>query len=940
MTQGATESVLGRDNELALVAGLIQGIAAAGRVVVVEGPPGIGKTRLLHAAMLLARQGGLEVFLGRGSLIESDFGFGIVRQLFEAPVRRRSAGERRRLFDGAAELAETVLATRPDASPSTLFQSLHGLYWLCVNLADQGPILIAVDDAQWADEASMQWLAFLANRLDDVPVLVLVTRRPAEVNIQTPTLDSLARDRNTTVIELKPLDRPTSAELLTGVIGSTPTYEFVDACYERAGGNPFLLRELSTAVVAAGIDPASKDAAAHVPTVRPDTVGRSVQARLAALPPDCTTLAQAVAVLEANVHLREAADLAGLELRGATMVADRLASAQILRAAEPLEFLHPLLRDAVYEDLAAGYRGSLHRRAATLLADSGAPPDRVAGHLLLSPKTADPWVVVQLRRAAQAALARGAVAPAIAFLERAMTEPPPIVERAQVLRELGEAQARAAPAPAAERLRQALALTSDPRERLEISGALANAMMVAGAVEPAAAALEDAIADLPADFDADERLRAEAALLSLGLLAPKLFRRTAQRISNLPPLAGVTAAERLVLASVVRCHSLLDVPWQDVVALAVSVLEKGQLRRDQRPDSGATPTTALPLLVEGRFDLLDEVIESLFEDGRRLGSAVSVAIATHSTATRHSSSGDLRLAETAARRALELAPEAWPLGIPLIVARLIKILVERGHLDEAEDVLETYGLDGLIPDTAFFFGNALMARGQLRLAQHRTREALDDLMELGRREREGGYHEESWTWQALAATAMARMGDSAAAITLATNEVERARRRGVVLNEAIALRALGLILEGDAGIQTLRESADLLAPRPFRLEYALSLTALGAALRRANRRAEAREPLREALDLAQRLGADNTAATTRAELEATGARPRSALLSGVAALTASERRVAELAARGNTNAQIAQALFVTRKTVEVHLGNAYRKLSISGRAQLAAALNA
>jgi DNA-binding NarL/FixJ family response regulator len=152
-----------------------------------------------------------------------------------------------------------------------------------------------------------------------------------------------------------------------------------------------------------------------------------------------------------------------------------------------------------------------------------------------------------------------------------------------------------------------------------------------------------------------------------------------------------------------------------------------------------------------------------------------------------------------------------------------------------------------------------------------------------------------------------------------------------------SLRVLGTILRGD-GIERLEEACALLEGAPARLEHAKALAALGAALRRAGKPTEAREPLRRALELADVCGAQPLMDGVRTEIYATGARPRTTALRGVHALTASERRVADLAAGGQTNRDIAQALYVTRKTVEVHLSNTYRKLGIASRRELVRAL--
>jgi DNA-binding CsgD family transcriptional regulator len=171
-------------------------------------------------------------------------------------------------------------------------------------------------------------------------------------------------------------------------------------------------------------------------------------------------------------------------------------------------------------------------------------------------------------------------------------------------------------------------------------------------------------------------------------------------------------------------------------------------------------------------------------------------------------------------------------------------------------------------------------------------------------------------------------------LRLAKEELELANASGLPRARGVALRAAGLLDGGSRGIELLRESLALLEATPSQLEQARTLVELGAALRRDQQRAAAREPLRVGLDLAHQCGAERLANRAEEELRATGARPRRRELSGVDVLTASERRVVRMAAEGMSNPQIAQSLFVTIKTVEMHLGHAYRKLDVASRAEL------
>jgi DNA-binding CsgD family transcriptional regulator len=192
-------------------------------------------------------------------------------------------------------------------------------------------------------------------------------------------------------------------------------------------------------------------------------------------------------------------------------------------------------------------------------------------------------------------------------------------------------------------------------------------------------------------------------------------------------------------------------------------------------------------------------------------------------------------------------------------------------------------------------------------------------------------------WRSLKARALDALGRTDEAIELVHEELANARRFGSASVVGRSWRVLGT-LKGEQGIDDLRQAVELLERSTAKLELAFALAALGATLRRRRRPTEAREPLRRALELADRCGAKPLAGQARSELHAAGGRPRRTALSGVQSLTASERRVADMAAEGRTNNEIAQALFVTLKTVELHLSNAYRKLGIRSRRELGGAL--
>ena len=383
---------------------------------------------------------------GRGAELEREFAFGVVRQLFEPALAAASQQERTGLLDGppgvAARLlglpglSEAVAAIASEA-PDPSFAVLHGLYWLCANLAAERPLALVVDDAHWADGASLRFLAFLLPRLEELHVAVLLGARPAEAGDSQGLLAALTVDPATEVVAVAPLSLAGVATLVAAGLGVEPAPEFAAACWQATGGTPFLVRTLIEALREERIAPL-KAATAKVGELGTATLGRWATLRLMRLGPDAARLARAVAVLE-RAKLDQAARLAGLTIPDAARAADLLVRAGVLDE-DPLGFAHPLLRGAVYRDMAAAERTAAHGRAARLLAETHASPAQVAEHLLATVPAGDEWVVEQLRIAAREAAASGAAESATTYLRRAIAEPPSADRDSDLLLELGLAE--------------------------------------------------------------------------------------------------------------------------------------------------------------------------------------------------------------------------------------------------------------------------------------------------------------------------------------------------------------------------------------------------------------------------------------------------------------------------------------------------------------------
>lgn len=928
--------------------------AGSGSAVLIEGPAGIGKTRMVAAARAAAERLELRVVHAAGGELERSFGFGVARQLFEPVVSHATAAERRDLFSGAAASAARIVdpLSPRDAEASSAeaedredaeFRLIHGLYWLCVKLAGEGPLLVAVDDAQWCDGASLRAMIYLARRLEELPVGLLLAARPSESGRDS-ELVGLVGGAGIEVMALAPLSQGAVAGLAQAAFEVPADPSFVAACHSATGGNPFLLQSLLAALVADGTAPACS-AAEHVMGMHPAAISRAVLVRLAGLAPSARTVAEALAVLGGDAELHHLAAVAGLRRATVASAVDALESANIVEVEDRVRFVHPLVRTAVYVELPRSERDAAHRRAARALAKDGAAAQRVAAHLTVLHPTGDPWVAATLREAAHDALKQGSAESAASFLERAIAEPPPAALRAPLLRELLHARTRAGNlAQVADAADESIAtLRATARELALAAPDIALALMATGRALAAVTLLEETI-DALADTDTELRLRLEADLLTLAHWDSEAWptaRRCLQRLARDPPRTGTPAA-RLVLANLAQTLPLLgELAADESAEFAERALAAGRLIEDEGSASIQFPQAIRALIRADRLDAADAALGQALADARHKGSVLGFVTASSFRAQIALRRGALLEAEAEARGAVDAAAASGLVpAMPFAAISLAEALVERGELDEAEGVIESHGWSGTLRD-CIVLTSVLFTRGSLRLAQRRFDDARDDLLECGRRHaRVGIVNPDAAPWASQAALATAALGARQQAIGLARAEVASARRWGVARPLGIALRTVGLVSGDPQGMAHLEEAVQVLDGSSARLEHARAMIDLGAMMRRARRREQSREPLRRGIDLAHRCGAMELARRGRDELLATGARPRRLMLTGVDSLTASELRVARLAADGMSNAAIAQSLYVTRRTVETHLGHVYQKLDVPSRDRLAAVLRA
>jgi DNA-binding CsgD family transcriptional regulator len=916
-----------RERDLAVIEGALDEVVVGrGRVVAVEGPAGIGKTSLLESARHAAQARGFAVASARGSELELAYAWGIVRQLLEPRLRGMSSQARRRAFAGAAALAAPVVS--PDAAVAedevdASFGVLHGVYWLVAGLAAQRRQALVVDDLHWADGASTRFLEFLVNRLDAVPVLLLVAQRPRPVS----GLGALGGATSLTAIELSPLSARATAAVLAERDGEPVSSSFAHACHDATGGNPLLIRRLADGLRNRGISGVEDSDAAAVTGLGPDVLAGTVGATLAHLGAGPVRLAHAVAVLE-RPPLATAARLAAIAPEEASAVAEQLVRAGILRDVRPLEFVHGLVRDAVVVGLSAGEHARLHGDAARLLERSGAPLETIAVHLLHADPDADAAVAVTLAEVGRRALASGALAEAAALLSRALAEPPPVGERSELLLDLARAEQGLGRPEALTGVLEAHRAALSEFERAQAALALMWATGP-GRQDPneALAIIERSIQEI-AGRDRELELRLEATRYAVIFTTDALLQDALGEPERFANLQGRTAGECELLTHVAvhrflsgRSAAEVSEPLERAVADAELVAAIG-------PDSAWLFFALGQLFKTDRLDVARRTAEIALAKAQREGSAPGFAMASAWRAWIALRQGDGVAAEADARAAYDALDDVgmWQHVFP--ASCLIEVLVERGELDEAQAVLEATGYAaGPAADRGAEFMSYVRpilreARGDWSGALAAQLESHRDTGERPDPDFDG--------WLRLARLLHAT-GDEPRAAREAEAALTWARRWDTPAYIGQALTVLGLL---HASVEELREAVDHLERSPARRELARSLLELGGVLRRGGERTAAREPLRRALDIASSRGLLAIAQRARGELRLSGAKVRRPASTGLASLTPSEQRIVELAAGGASNPEIAQGLFVTVKTVEMHLGNAYRKLGISSRREL------
>lgn len=902
-----------------------------GAVLAVAGRAGIGKTTLLTEVRRRAAARGCTVLAARGGEQEQRVAFHVARQLLQPQFAGAGEADLRAQLGSWFDIVGPALGlcAPTDGAPPDPQGLRDGLDWVLTHLAVlRAPMVLVLDDAHWADPESLRWLAAFAPRAEELPLLVVVAYRPDELPDHAESFRALPGRAGGRPLDLEPLSAVAVARLVRETLGARADDAFCRECWAVTAGNPFETVELTAKVHDRGVTP-TEDAAHLLRDLAAAVKGSGLVARLERLGASTVRFAWACAVLGTEIHPQLAAAVAGLGHEEAADAADALRGARILTGGESLEFVHPLIATAVYRAIPAGFRVALHGQAAWCVVDDGRGPVAAARHLLETHPDGDPWVVQQLRAAAAETLRSGAPDTARSCLARALREPPPFEERAAVLYELGSASLLTEPATTVNHLRAALEepiADSALRHRIvyRLSQVLAHSDRLAEASDTLAR-------EIKVTGDARVRLRMVAEQFMWDAFRadepdhPSRSRRMARLADR---LTGRDLTERYIIGLRTWDAVLRGEPAHIALRHAERALAGGFGWAD--PDRGFE----VPVLVALAFTYADRPgrTEELFAAGitdfeRQGWRGAHLSFAYTLLAYVRFRRGRLAEAEDFVRAGLRLAERVGP-GTPAqwyAVGILIEVLLARGRVHEAAQTAEDHSFGAPFP-AVVVFPDAQTVYGELLLARGLTKDAAAELAAAGRRLEPRGMRNPAWCpWQLHLARAESHDVPEQA-VTTALEAVARARQFGAPSAVGQALRLAAEVSPGPARVKLLEESVAHLERSPAAYELACALVALGTELRRTGRAREAAEHLYRGLDTAVQCGADGLTETARDELTAAGLRPRRLHSTETDTLTARERTVANLAAQGHTEEEIAKELNADEQTATRLLSAVCRKL--------------
>ncbi|WP_326756115.1 AAA family ATPase [Streptomyces sp. NBC_01635] len=935
--EGPGPELVERERELALIARLLRSTAAGEPALVVfEGPDGIGKTTLMNALMTQARELRLRVVHTRAGQTGHRLPLSTTHALLAGLSTDGSAGLPLTAWPsppGGATARPQGLLRYDVGATSVSFSVLAELHEVVRRAAMAGPLVIAVDDVEEADPASLRFLAHTARRMTGLPVLLALARSSGA---HVASLNEVAALPLCHVLRPRPLTGAGIGLLTRRLVGTGADSAFQESALAATNGNPLMVTRLLTALREEEL-PLT---ATHFTSMDEDDVlaFRPRALRLLHRQPRTTVqAARALAVLGDGAAPETSARLAHLDSTafvGSVLVLSSIGFVTS-NGDGTWSFAHALLRKAVLGDMSGEELASAHRRAARLLHDSGASAADVAEHLRRAATAPEPWARTVLREAARDAMLRSSPDRAVELLRPCVPEGSEDTCDLALLVELGVAETRVDPAASVRHLTAALKRASRPGLRLTAFGALTEALTRRGQVAHAVALLARYRSDVtaPSSGVASPHLL-EAQMLLAASANRAAYTELLETVTFDVSLPGETAEERALLAA----RAVISVCRLDRVAESVAAARTVA-------DRASSTTDAMPFRCAAGLALLyadlpheaERVYRQLLEDTDPLTDRIHPSLLAFSAMAHQRLGGlDEALRATAAvLRDVDVPRATVHQALPLAVR--LHTLLDRGDVAEAS-LLEAQIPDP-VQDEAWQWNEVLCARGRLHLAKDDPKRALAHLEECERREAQWRRVSPAvspwWYWAGRAHLAL---GDRRAARALAEEAVGHARAAHLPCALGSGLGLWAETVDDDERLPLLEEAEQVLADTGAALLRARVRVARGQMLHRLGYNKAAREVLRQGWEEAYTVGSRSLHRVAHRALLATGARPRRPVSRGLGALTHSEAQVARLAADGRSNAWIAERLFVTQRTVEVHLTSVYRKLGLSGRRELRDAL--
>jgi DNA-binding NarL/FixJ family response regulator len=897
----------GREPELNRLTSLFP-VALGGTAAsaVLAGEFGMGKSATLHTAAALATDAGFVVAVATGSRLESHLAGGVVRQLADA---LENSGPARPREPHPAE----------QCGPAGESEALERFFRIVRGATEQGPVFLGIDNVHLADAWSMRCLAYLRNRVLDLPVMIVLTSQIGHPPHSEVALLEMAGSTPAT-ITLHGLGDAAAAEIL----GLAPG-ELTSACREATGGNPYLLQALRPRLLP-GADPHELGSS---------LVGQVLHMRMQEFP-HAPAILNAAAILGEDAGFDLLAQLAGVDELDALQAIDTMVRLHVLNNSNRPTLTYSFVRNSLLKDMPQTTRAVSHARAAKLLSEAGAPPERVAGHLLDATSIRIPWGVDVLRQSARNVVFSGQPELAARYLRRALEERLTSGRRVAVLLQLAHAEFQVDPPAAAKRVREAV----DTISNRETAAFIATAMLLTLCGGQDARLGISAAGQIAARLDAGGP-EAVWPLLCMTYLAeagsrlgpPPEFRDFEEQWAPLTDPAAQRSRSALLALDAVRSgDSAKEALGHFADALTG---DDGELFEQHYFFTLATAVLAdEPVHVDRLCRVLDverEPWDVHVPHGALPTLARGIAL---------QASGDLQRASVHFESLLRRFDErggttTCPVGV-LCAAKLVECWVDLGRFEAATSLLDR--MDFVASQGLFTHTYLLYARGRLRVATGYTRFGFEDLLSCGRRLAHHGMRFPGFVpWRAHAARAALALGQADDAARLAEEDINASARWGAARPLGTALTTLGLVREDDEAERALSKAIATLRESPARLQLATALTELGTLQARHGQSEKAIETLRQAVELSEHCGARPLARRAAEELRS-ARRALTPAKENEYGLTRQENRIAVMAAQGLTNREIATALHLTRRTVELHLSGAYRKLGIPGRAELGGAL--